>query len=396
MKKITQSHHKHVMLMLIVLVAVGQMTQTIYIPSLSGMAEEFAVRQGAVQGVMAAYLLTYGLSQLLYGPLSDRIGRRPVILAGMGIYIAATLLALFAWSLPVLVVASALQGMGTGVAGVMCRTMPRDLYEGSELRHANSILNMGILVSPLLAPLLGGVLDTLWNWRACYAFLLVLCLGVTWSIWHYMPETRPEQPQRPKLLASYQQLFGTVSFDCYLLMLMGGLAGIAVFEACSGVLLGAVLGLHSMVVSILFILPIPAAFFGAWVAGRRNSQFTTMMWQSVSCCLLAGILMWIPGWLGIMNVWTLLVPAALFFFGAGMLFPLATSGAMEPFPFLAGTAGALVGGLQNVASGTLAWFSALLPQTGQNSIGMLMTGTGVLIVCCWLPLAQRARHHQPV
>ncbi len=74
------------------------------------------------------------------------------------------------------------------------------------------------------------------------------------------------------------------------------------------------------------------------------------MWQSVICCLLAGLLMWIPDWFGVMNVWTLLVPAALFFFGAGMLFPLATSGAMEPFPFLAGTAGALVGGLQNIGS----------------------------------------------
>lgn len=86
------------------------------------------------------------------------------------------------------------------------------------------------------------------------------------------------------------------------------------------------------------------------------------MWQSVICCLLAGLMMWIPGLLGIMTVWTLLVPAALFFFGAGMLFPLATSGAMEPFPFLAGTAGALVGGLQNIGSGVLAWLSAMMPQ----------------------------------
>lgn len=103
-------------------------------------------------------------------------------------------------------------------------------------------------------------------------------------------------------------------------MLIGGLAGIAVFEACSGVLMGAVLGLSSMVVSILFILPIPAAFFGAWFAGRPNKRFSTLMWQSVICCLLAGLMMWIPGWFGVMNVWTLLIPAALFFFGAGMFY----------------------------------------------------------------------------
>ena len=96
-----------------------------------------------------------------------------------------------------------------------------------------------------------------------------------------------------------------------------------------------------------------------------------------------------------MSVWTLLIPAALFFFGAGML--LATSGAMEPFPFLAGTAGALVGGLQNIGSGALARLSAMMPQTGQASLGLLMTLMGLLILLCWLPLASRVSHHeQPV
>ena len=315
--------HKNfnLLLMLVLLVAVGQMAQTIYIPAIADMAVALNVREGAVQSVMAAYLLTYGISQLFYGPLSDRIGRRPVILVGMSIFMLATLVAMTTHSLPVLIAASAMQGMGTGVGGVMARTLPRDLYEGAQLRHANSLLNMGILVSPLIAPLLGGILDTLWSWRACYAFLLVLCAGVTFSMAKWMPETRPEGAPRTKLLASYKTLFGTGAFNCYLLMLIGGLAGIAVFEACSGVLMGAVLGLSSMAVSILFILPIPAAFFGAWFAGRPNKRFPTLMWQSVICCLLAGLMMWIPGLLGVMTVWTLLVPAALFFFGAGMLFP---------------------------------------------------------------------------
>ncbi|HCC10848.1 MAG TPA: multidrug transporter EmrD, partial [Atlantibacter hermannii] len=238
-----------------------------------------------------------------------------------------------------------------------------------------------------------GLLDTVWGWRACFAFLLALCVMVTFSMARWMPETRPPQAPRTRLIASYKTLFSNASFNCFLLMLIGGLAGIAVFEACAGVLMGAVMGLNSMVVSVLFILPIPAAFFGAWYAGRQNKRFSSLMWQSVMSCLLAGILMWIPGWFGVMNIWTLLLPAALFFFGAGMLFPLATTGAMEPFPFLAGTAGALVGGLQNIGSGLLAWFSALLPQTGQGSLGMLMTAMGGVILLCWLPLAHREQQH---
>ncbi len=358
----------HLLMMLILLVAVGQMTQTIYIPSIPDMAHTFGVRDGAIQQVMAAYLLTYGVSQLFYGPISDRIGRRPVILAGMAIFILATLWALFTTSLPALVAASALQGMGTGVAGVMARTMPRDLYEGRDLRHANSLLNMGILVSPLLAPVIGGMLDSAWGWRACYGFLLLLCTFVAFCMLRWLPETRPVQERPQRLSASYKTLLGNGSFNCYLLMLVGGLAGVAVFEACSGVLMGGVLGLNGVVVSILFILPIPAAFFGSWYAGRQHARFSTLMWQAVLSCLFAGMLMWLPGWFGVINIWTLIVPAALFFFGAGMLFPLATSGAMEPFPFLAGTAGALVG-------------------------GMLMTAMGVLILFCWLPLAHKFQRH---
>ncbi len=197
----------NLLLMLVLLVAVGQMAQTIYIPAIADMARDLNVREGAVQSVMGAYLLTYGVSQLFYGPISDRVGRRPVILVGMSIFMLATLVAVTTSSLTVLIAASAMQGMGTGVGGVMARTLPRDLYERTQLRHANSLLNMGILVSPLLAPLIGGLLDTMWNWRACYLFLLVLCAGVTFSMARWMPETRPVDAPRTRLLTSYKTLF---------------------------------------------------------------------------------------------------------------------------------------------------------------------------------------------
>ncbi|NHB92086.1 multidrug efflux MFS transporter EmrD [Photorhabdus cinerea] len=386
----------NLLLILIALAAVGQMTQTIYVPVIADIAKDFNMPTGSVQRVMAAYLFSYGLSQLFYGPLSDQIGRRPVILAGMVIFLFATVCALFSPNLDVLVVASALQGLGTGVAGVMSRTMPRDLYTGTALRYANSLLNMGILVSPLLAPMIGGVIAHFFGWRSCYLFLLILCAGVVYYVFCKLPETRPQQIEKRKMFTSFRHLLSNGSFTSYLMMLIGGLSGITVFEASSGVLMGGVLGLNSITVSILFILPIPAAFFGAWYAGRERKPFYNLMWHSVICCLLAGVLMWLPGWFGVMNIWTLLVPAALFFFGAGMLFPLATTGAMEPFPYLAGAAGALVGGLQNVGSGVATWLSAMLPQNGQFSVGMLMFFMSILILLCWLPLAHRMQHQEHV
>ena len=328
MKKLENGH---LLLMLIVLVAVGQMAQTIYVPAMATIAEAFNVRDGVMQRVMAAYLMTYGGSQLFYGPLSDSIGRKPVILAGMIVFMVGALGALFAPSIDWLVAASAVQGLGTGVAGVMARTMPRDLYSGSALRQANSLLNMGILFSPLVAPLIGAMLTRLFGWHACFAFLLLLCLIVTGAMARWLPETRPPVSETRPLFSRYRPLLSDRIFVRYLLMLIGALAGIAVYESSCGVLMGGVLGLDAMTISILFILPIPAAFFGARFAGRDDKSFHTLMWYAVNSCLLAAALMWLPSWFGIMNIWTLLVPASLFFFGAGMMFPLATSGAMEPY-----------------------------------------------------------------
>lgn len=121
------------------------------------------------------------------------------------------------------------------------------------------------------------------------------------------------------------------------------------------------------------------------------------MWQSVICCLLAGLLMWIPDWFGVMNVWTLLVPPRCSFSVPGCCFRWRPAARWRAVPLLAGTAGALVGGLQNIGSGVLASLSAMLPQTGQGSLGLLMTLMGLLIVLCWLPLATRMSHQgQPV
>ncbi|SUC11857.1 multidrug resistance protein D [Proteus mirabilis] len=251
-----------------------------------------------------------------------------------------------------------------------------------------------MLVSPLLAPMIGGVVAHFFGWHACYIFLLLLGGSVLFSMYHWMPETRPVQAERRSMLSSFYLLLSNSTFSAFLIMLICALSGIAVFEASSGVLMGGVLGLNSITISILFILPIPAAFFGAWYAGREGKTFVQLMWHSVFCCVAAGILMWLPGWLNIINIWTLLVPAALFFFGAGMLFPLATTGAMEPFPYLAGAAGALVGGLQNVGSGIATWFSALLPQHNQFSLGMIMFIMSVAIMLCWIPLSHRFSHQQ--
>ncbi|MGL4861147.1 MAG: MFS transporter, partial [Enterobacteriaceae bacterium] len=326
------------------------------------------------------------------GPLSDRYGRRPIILFGLCLFLLACVLALRANNLTQLIVANSIQGLGTGVGGVMIRTIPRDRYSGASLRHVRSLLNMGILVSPLLAPFLGGLFTRWISWRFSWRFMFLLCLGTLIFIFFRLPETRPEQTKSESpFFANYLILFNDRCFICYMMMLVSCLSGIAVFEASAGNLLGTVLGLDKITVSLLFMLPIPATFIGSWYAGQSGISCTTILWHSVICCLIAAILMCLPAWFHIMTVWTLLIPAVLFFFGAGIMFPIATTGAMHPFPYLAGCAGALLAGLQNVGSGCAAWLAGALPQHGQSAVGIMMLMVALIALLFWLSIGKRNR-----
>lgn len=202
-----KAQENKMLLLLILLVAVGQMTQTIYVPAMTQIASGLMVRPGAVQAVMAAYLLTYGLSQLVYGPLSDRFGRRPMVLSGLLVFVFGCVFALLAPSLDMLVAGSAIQGMGTGVAGVMIRTVPRDLFEGAALRRANSLISMGIIFSPLLAPVLGACC------RLTLVGALALCSCCVWGLaygWRWRPCClRPVRKRRKTMPWDWCAAIGT-------------------------------------------------------------------------------------------------------------------------------------------------------------------------------------------
>ncbi|BAC24422.1 emrD [Wigglesworthia glossinidia endosymbiont of Glossina brevipalpis] len=377
----------HILILLIFLISIGQMSQTIYVPSIFNIAKELKVNMEEVQKLMSGYLLCYGISQLIYGPISDKVGRKPVILVGMMIFILSTFLILFANSLELMIILFSIQGLGTGVGGVMARTLPRDIFLNYEnLKKANGFLNMGILVSPLIAPLIGGIISNLFEWRMCFVFLLIIGILISTTIFIFLPETCTKK-QIKNSIFGYKILIYKKKFNYYLLILTSGLSGIVVFESNSGVLLSE-MGFSNIEVSILFILPIPSIFFGSWYIGFSKKSFNYLMWKSVILCLLSGFFMWLPGWFKIMKIWTILIPASLFFFSAGMLFPLATTGAMIPCKGSAGTAGALLGGIQNIGSSFIAFISTFLPKNGQFSIGMITFIIGVIIFLCWWKLSR--------
>lgn len=369
--------------LIIILAAVGQMTQTMYVPSIPAMSEYFSVQSSYLQAVMAAYLIPYGLSQFVYGPLSDRVGRRPVILLGMGIFLLGTIGALFAPSFELFLLASFIQGMGTGCGGAMCRTVTRDAYEGAELHRANSLVSMGIIFSPLIAPVLGGYLSSYFEWQASYLFLLTFGAVVTLAMMSQFSETLPAEKRRhERVMVSYRYVLGHRRFQGYVMCLVATFAGIAVFEAAAGVLLGSVLKLDPETVSWLFVLPLPGYLAGSWMSAVLVKQLGNrrVMTLGMIAIIAGSLTILLPGLSGLVTVNSLIGGAFLYFIGAGVLFPAATTAAVEPFPHHAGTAGAILGGLQNLGAGLATLAASLMGAENQYNLGAVMSVMAVLVM----------------
>ncbi|ENM5790746.1 multidrug efflux MFS transporter EmrD [Vibrio mimicus] len=358
-----------------ILAAVGQATQTMYVPSIGYMAQEFLVSPAALQAVMACYLIPYGLSQFVYGTLSDRIGRKPIIITGLVIYIVGSLIALFAHQYSWFLIGSFVQGLGIGCGGAMARTLSRDCFDGAELHKVNSLISMCLIFSPLVAPVLGGYLTESFGWRSSYLFLSLFAIAVVITMMTSMIETLPAAARKKEpVLRSYHYVLSDRRFQGYLICLVATFAGLAVFEAAAGVLLGGVLGLPATIVSMLFVLPIPGYLAGAWLSNiiARHWREKTAMRVGLIAILTGSLVILLPGLLGLTTALSLIGGATIYFLGAGILFPAATTGALTPFPYHAGTAGAILGGMQNLGAGLATLFAAMFPASDQLPLGAIM------------------------
>ena len=367
------------------LVAAGQLANTIFVPAMTVMSGELHVMPANIQGFMAAYLLPYGISQFFYGPISDRYGRKPVIFLGLVIFCCGALLSALGHNYNTVLMGCILQGIGAGVGGVMCRTLMRDCFSGTKLQLSNSFLTMALIFAPLLAPLIGGVLTVYYGWRSVFLFLCVFAVIVLIAEMLFLPETKPEVPDC-SLLDKYREVLKNKTFLPYAAILTLVFSSIAVFEASFGILLGDVFHMDPATISILFILPLPFSFIGSFSAGFLGKRFplNNIIFLNIALALISSLILLIPGLLLYLNVYIIIIPICLLMFTAGTLAPTATTCAIEPLGAIAGTAGAVLGGLQNVGAGIFTSIASFIPQTTQRPLGFILTIQTILMLLIFL------------
>lgn len=213
------------------LVAFGPLAIDLYLPALPAMAQGLAASAEAVQHSVTVFLAGFSLGMLVYGPVSDRYGRRPVMLAGMALFVLASLACLLASSIEQLIVARLVQAIGGGAASVLARAVVRDVFAPPEAIRQLSLMAMVTAIAPLLAPLLGSVALAWWGWRSPFALLLLwglLSLAVVaWALPETLPAGQRGQLTLGQAFAAYgQMLTQPVALG---LVLAGGMSFAAMF-----------------------------------------------------------------------------------------------------------------------------------------------------------------------
>jgi len=380
------ARRKPSILLLVAMTGIGPFTMQIVIPSLPAMALALAVPYGTIQLAITLYLIGVALAQLLYGPLSDRFGRKPLLLAGLSIFLVGSVAAALAPSAGFLIAARVLQAVGSCAGLVLGRAIIRDAYPREQAASMMGYVSTAMSVAPMLAPLLGSLLEQRFGWRAsmvaCLAFGVPLWLAVRARL----PETLAQPAPLPGLagmLGAYAQLVRLPAFRAY--------CGITAFS--TGAFFAFAVGGPLVVVQTLGYAP--TAYAAAmmlialsWSAGTFTvARLATrlgvprMLRLGTRVTLVGGVLAVAVELLLPPGLWPFFLPMVVVAVGNGMTQPNAIAAAVSVRPGLAGTASGLVGSLQ-MGFGALLTVLVGLTETGSGlptALGMLGCAIGTQV-----------------
>lgn len=330
----------------------------LYLPALPAIRQAFADSGALAQLTLSAFVVGFGVAHLFMGPLSDRFGRRPALLGGLGIYVLASIGCALAPSLPALIAFRVLQGIGACGGSVMSRAIIRDLYEPARGAYVFSLITVAFTVVPLVSPLLGGTLTVWFGWRATFLCLLAFSAAVLVATWLLLGETNrhrdPTATSPLRLVQNYTHIAGNGDFRVYLLCCMFSYTGLFTYLSLSPFVLVEALGVPAQHYGWWFMIGVLGHTCGA-VSCNRLVRFVPMarllvLSASITCTGAASMLVLVLA--GVAHPAVVMAPMFLYLFGHGITSPLCMTGAVGPFPRLAGTASALFGFIQSLVAAT--------------------------------------------
>jgi DHA1 family bicyclomycin/chloramphenicol resistance-like MFS transporter len=345
-----------VVLVLSLLLGIQPITTDLYLPALPSLTEGFAAPISHAQLTLTTLLLAFGISQLVWGPLSDRYGRRPVLLWGLGAYTLASIGCALAASMPLLIVWRTVQGAAMGAAVMGARAIVRDLYtpELGARVMSKGLTGLGVIACAC-APL-GGLLSDVLGWRYALTTLAVfgaLSLAVVALRFEETLAARNPLALRPaSLLATWLSILRHPAFLTYSALSTASYAGLFTFLAASSFVFIKVLGLSRTEYGLVMFSMSFVYILGTFMCRRLLPRYGVRRSVAIAgaLTLTGGTLTGVLAWAGLHNGWAIMLPFYLFMLAHGVHQPCGQSGAVAPFPYAAGAASALNGFLMMVAA----------------------------------------------
>ena len=345
-----------IVLLLSLLLGLQPITTDLYLPALPVLTDGFAAPMQQAQLTLTALLLAFGVSQLVWGPLSDRFGRRPILLIGLSAYVLAAVGSALAPSMAALIVWRTVQGVAMGAAVMCARAIVRDLYAPLQGARVMSKGLSGLGVIAFVSAPLGGLLTEAVNWRFALLSLAVfgaVSLGlIAWRFEETLQRKNPAALQTATLLATWNSILRHPTFLAFSALSAASYGGLFTFLAASSFVFMDVLGLSKTQYGALMALNSLAYIGGTFLCRHWLPRFgvrRTLKWAG-ALSLAGGTLMAGLSLAGVQNVWAIMLPQLLFIVGHGIHQPCGQSGAVGPFPHAAGAASAVNGFLMMLAA----------------------------------------------
>jgi DHA1 family bicyclomycin/chloramphenicol resistance-like MFS transporter len=376
---------------------VSSLSLNILVPAIPSLVMKFAADPAHVQLTVSLYLMGLAVAQLVFGPLSDRFGRRPVVLTGLALATIASTAAIFAGSIASLVAWRVAQSLGASTGQTIGRAIIRDLYERERAASMIGLVTSVVVLMPMAAPLIGGILDTLFGWESIFVFSAALtCLVFAWAV-IALPETRKVSAvpgKRNHFRSDLRALAASPRFLGY--ALCAGLGSAPFFSFLGGaphVVVG-MLGRTSAEYGLWFFVPAIGFMSGNFAVSRLAARFgiDALIWWGIAftiagCLINAAVYIALPGW----DMATIFLPQIIIGFGNGLLLPTAIAGAVSIRPQVAGTASGMTGFIQMAIGAGAAQLSGHVIAGASTAMPMLllMLGFGIATAAAVFALVTR-------
>jgi DHA1 family bicyclomycin/chloramphenicol resistance-like MFS transporter len=366
------------LLLLIAMTGIGPLSLNILVPAVPGLVQALSTDTASVQLTISLYLLGLAGAQLVLGPLSDRFGRRPVVLGGLALTALASAAAIITSSIGGLIVSRVIQSMGASVGMVVGRAIIRDLVDREHTAATIGLVTSAMVVAPMVAPLIGGLLDTAFGWESI--FLFVAASSALVLIWATLglPETRKPQIGAPRrnFPSDIRVLCSSKEFVGYVLASTFASGAFFVFLGGAPHVTVTMMGRSSAEYGAWFVLNSIGYMSGTFLAARLSVRFgldKMIRYGLLLQLVIAGVAAILAGYFFRLGPAIIFIPQLLISLGNGMVIPNAVAGAISVRPEMSGTASGITGFVHMAFGAGVAQLAALLVADATTGLPLPLT-----------------------